>query len=89
MNTAIKQLTDEAHEILVNIRNAAIHGEITWTQRDELVSLVMSDVHMKIELAGNLLHEMNTCLVEFTDGFKVATSRNYVRKHHIRLGVKS
>jgi hypothetical protein len=57
MNTAIKQLTDEAHEILVNIRTAAQAGEITWTQRDELVKLVMTDVHMKITLAGNLLRD--------------------------------
>lgn len=57
MNTAIKQLTDEAYEIIGNIRNAAINGEITWAQRDELVTLVMTDVHMKIELAGNLLHD--------------------------------
>lgn len=57
MNTAIKQLTDEAHEILLNISAAALAGEITWAQRDELVTLVMTDVHMKIELAGNLLHD--------------------------------
>ena len=57
MNTAIKQLTDEAHEILSNIRTAAINGDITWQQRDELVNLVMTDVHMKIKLAGNLLHD--------------------------------
>jgi hypothetical protein len=57
MNTAIKQLTDEAHEILTNIRGAALNGNITWMQRDELVRLVMTDVHMKIELAGNLLHD--------------------------------
>lgn len=24
---------------------------------------------------------MNSCLVEFTDGYRVITSRNYVRKH--------
>lgn len=57
MNTAIKTLTDEAHEIITNIRTAAINGEITWAQRDELVNLVMTDVHSKIELAGNLLHD--------------------------------
>lgn len=57
MNTAIKRLTDEAHEIITNIRAAALNGEITWEQRDELVNLVMTDVHMKIELAGNLLHD--------------------------------
>lgn len=30
MNTTIKALTDEAHEILTNIRTATINGEITW-----------------------------------------------------------
>jgi hypothetical protein len=57
MNTAIKALTDEAHEIITNIRDAAINGDITWLQRDELINLVMTDVHSKIELAGNLLHD--------------------------------
>ena len=57
MNTAIKTLTDEAHQIVTNIRAAAQHGEITWQQRDELINLVMTDVHAKIELAGNLLHD--------------------------------
>ena len=57
MNTAIKALTDEAHEIISNIRAAAQAGEITWSQRDELITLVMTDVHAKIELAGNLLHD--------------------------------
>ena len=57
MNTAIKELTTEAHEILTNIRAAVLSGEITWQQRDELVKLVMTDVEMKIQLAGNLLHD--------------------------------
>ena len=57
MNQNIKALTDEAHEIITNIRSAAVNGEITWQQRDELVTLVMTDVHTKIELAGNLLHD--------------------------------
>lgn len=57
MITAVKQLTDEAHEIICNIRQAARNSEITWQQRDELVKLVMTDVHSKIELAANLLHD--------------------------------
>jgi hypothetical protein len=32
--------------------------------------------------------KMNSCLVEFADGYRVITSRNYVRKHNILLGVK-
>lgn len=55
MNPSIKALTDEAHEIITNIRAATLQGEITWQQRDELINLVMTDVHTKIELAGNLL----------------------------------
>jgi hypothetical protein len=29
--------------------------------------------------------KMNSCLVEFADGFKTITSRNYVRKHKIHV----
>ena len=57
MNTAIKSLTDEAHEIVTNIRASVLKGAITWQQRDELINLVMTDVDMKIKLAGNLLHD--------------------------------
>jgi hypothetical protein len=32
--------------------------------------------------------KMNSCLVEFADGYRTITSRNYVRKHNISLGVK-
>jgi len=32
---------------------------------------------------------MNTALVEFVDGFRVTTSRNYYRKHNIGLAVKA
>lgn len=31
---------------------------------------------------------MNSALVEFTDGYKVVTSRNYVRKHKIQVTMK-
>lgn len=57
MNPTIKQLTDEAHEIIQNICHAAVNGDITWQQRDELVKLVTTDIHEKITLAGNLLHD--------------------------------
>ena len=44
MNTNIRRLTTEAHEILVNIRAAARAGNITWGQRDELVGILLNDV---------------------------------------------
>ena len=57
MNPSIRTLTEEAHEIIVNIRCAALQGEITWAQRDELMQLVMTDVREQITLAGNLLYD--------------------------------
>ena len=54
---AINELTTEAHEIICNIRDAAIEGEITWQQRNELLRLVYEDVNSKIQLAINLLHD--------------------------------
>lgn len=56
MNALIKEISTEAHEILSNIRNAAINGEITWAQRDELVKLVNQDVSAKLTMARNLLY---------------------------------
>ena len=44
MNTYIKELTDEAREILTNIQHAAEQGDITWQQRDELKRIVLRDV---------------------------------------------
>lgn len=31
---------------------------------------------------------MNSCLVEFPDGYKVVTSRNYLRKHTVNVRSK-
>lgn len=30
----------------------------------------------------------NNALVEFADGYRVVTSRNYVRKHNLKVGLK-
>lgn len=48
MNTSIRKLTQEAHEIICNINAAARNMEITAQQRDELIALVMTDVREKI-----------------------------------------
>lgn len=32
--------------------------------------------------------KMNTCLVEFPDGYQVSTSRNYIRKHNVRVAIR-
>ena len=54
---AITELETEAHEIICNIRDAARNGDITWSQRDELLRLVYQDVNDKLQLAVNLLHD--------------------------------
>lgn len=46
----IQELTQEAHEIIFNIREAARQGNITWGQRDELIGIVMKDVADKAGL---------------------------------------
>lgn len=51
---AIRELTQEAHEILQNIRDC---DELTYQQRNELMELVATDVKQKLELAKNLLHD--------------------------------
>lgn len=56
MNTSIRELTQEAHEIVCNINAAARNMEITAQQRNELISLVMTDVREKISLAGEMLY---------------------------------
>lgn len=61
MNTNIKKLTEEAHQILQNIRDAARSGAITWGQRDELVSILLNSVAdaagmPSYEKARDLLH---------------------------------
>jgi len=32
---------------------------------------------------------MNSCLVEFSDGYKTVTSRNYIRRHHLNVRRKA
>jgi hypothetical protein len=54
---AIRELTQEAHEIINNIKTAAVMGEITWGQRDELLKIAYQDVNEKLTLAKNLLHD--------------------------------
>lgn len=56
MNNTIKELSQEAHEIINNIKQAAENGEITWAQRNELITQVYTDVNQKLELAKNLLY---------------------------------
>jgi len=60
-NTHIKELTDEAHEILTNASRAAQEGNITWQQRDEVVSIVLKDVadQAGLQLARDLLYAWN------------------------------
>jgi hypothetical protein len=54
---AIRELEAEAHEIICNIRDAARNGDITWSQRDELLRIVYEDVNGKLKLAAGLLHD--------------------------------
>lgn len=59
--TNVKKLCNEAHEIIGNIRQAAINGEITWAQRDELMKLLLNNVAdaaglPKLAEARDLLH---------------------------------
>lgn len=56
MNTLIRSMSAEAHEIVTNIRIACQEGEITYQQRDELMVMVMTDVNSKLELARNMLY---------------------------------
>lgn len=55
MNNTIRELGQEAHEIICNIRDAARNGEITWQQRNELLILVYQDVNDKLSMARDLL----------------------------------
>jgi hypothetical protein len=52
---AIRELEAEAHEIITNIHYAAIDGNITWGQRDELLRIVYADVNGQLQLAKGLL----------------------------------
>ena len=53
--SAIRELTQEAHEIVCHINEATRNMELTAQQRNELISLVMTDVREKIVLAAGLL----------------------------------
>lgn len=53
--SAIRELTQEAHEIVCHINEATRNMELTAQQRNELISLVMTDVREKIALAAGLL----------------------------------
>ncbi len=52
MNTNIKRLTNDAHEVLTAIVEAAEKGDITWGQRDELFKMLATNA----EKAKDLLH---------------------------------
>lgn len=54
--SAVRELIQEAHEIVCNINAAARNMEITAQQRNELIALVMTDVREKITLAGEMLY---------------------------------
>ena len=53
MNTTIRQLTDEANEILQNIRDCP---DLTYQQRNDLMELVYQDVNQKLTLARDMLY---------------------------------
>ena len=50
MNNTIKELTDEAHEILSNARQAWINKEITDEQFDEVKRNLLRDVAFRAEI---------------------------------------
>jgi F0F1-type ATP synthase membrane subunit b/b' len=54
----IKELTEEAHEIITNANRAAQESKITWQQRDEVVTMVLNDVadQAGLQLARDLLY---------------------------------
>lgn len=57
-NTHIKELTDEASEIIYNANMAAREMQITAQQRDEVLKIVLKDVadQAGIQLARDLLY---------------------------------
>jgi hypothetical protein len=55
-STAIKELSQEAHEIICNIRDAARDGAITWDTRNELLREVYKDVNERLEFAKGMLY---------------------------------
>ena len=44
MNNHIKELCQEAHEILNNIHNAVMNGTITQEQADEIRTMLLEDL---------------------------------------------
>jgi hypothetical protein len=50
MSTYIKELTDEASEIITNAHAAEEAGEITREQRIEIVQALLADVADRIEV---------------------------------------
>jgi hypothetical protein len=54
----IKELTEEASEIITNVNRAARDMLITAQQRDEVISLVLNDVadQAGLQLARDLLY---------------------------------
>jgi hypothetical protein len=47
----IKELTDEAHEIITNAHAAELDGEITREQRIEVIQNLLKDIAERIEAA--------------------------------------
>lgn len=50
MNDTIRELTQEAHEMLVHARAAYANGEITREQMDEVIRNLIYDVCMRAEI---------------------------------------
>ena len=50
MNSNIKLMTDEAHEIIVNARQAFMNEEITEEQFNEVIHNLLLDVGMRAEI---------------------------------------
>jgi hypothetical protein len=51
MSTYIKELTDEASEIITNAHAAEERGEITREQRIEIVQALLADVAERVEVS--------------------------------------
>jgi hypothetical protein len=52
MSTYIKELTDEATEIITNAHAAEERGEITREQRIEVIQALLADVAEQIEVVA-------------------------------------
>jgi hypothetical protein len=53
MSEFIKELTQEAHEIITNAHAAEHSGEITQEQRIEVIQNLLSDIADRLGLAGD------------------------------------